>query len=603
MLPAINQKQIRFDRQALVNELILAGAVEVRGQFKCPFHDDNNPSGSIYCGEDNVFRYKCHSTNCSFNSPGDIFDVQAKRTGRTTAQILQMDQMKKSPPIHKQTPLTLDNLKKKILNIESVFEYTNPDTNSIDLVVIRHAQDGKKSFKQIRPEGNGFVFGAPERPLPIYNRTRVLKADVVIVCEGEKCVHALHDIGIVATTSPGGAGKAKHADWSPLKGKECVLWPDYDEPGVKHMDDVQSILQAISSPPVVRRIDPSQLNIPAKGDCVEFLQNIQGSSETKGQVVLDLISDAERLSVSDGFYSLLDDICSGKHANIPFPWLVLTNLTRAMLPGSVCVLAGSPGAAKSFFLDSMLIHWIEENIKFACYKLEDDLPFHLNRLFAMKTGFSQYLNPGWIQSYPDEVKQQAEELRPFLDSIGRHITCIPKNGIDLPSLADWVERKAKEGNRIICIDPVTAASFSGNQWTADLEFMMKTKAVCRDYGASLILVTHPVKQRQNTGRVSMDDLSGGSAYQRFAHCILWITRHNNGAEKSVNVLDKNGDSFSYTINRTIHILKTRNAKGAGLNIGFVFDEDRLGFNEIGIIQPKQDAIAYHETEDDSQVSF
>ena len=45
-----------------------------------------------------------------------------------------------------------------------------------------------------------------------------------LTVEGEKVVHALHDYSVVATTSPCGAGKAKHPDWTPLAGKNVILY-------------------------------------------------------------------------------------------------------------------------------------------------------------------------------------------------------------------------------------------------------------------------------------------------------------------------------------------------------------------------------------------
>jgi hypothetical protein len=596
----VREKNERYDRAALEAELLAAGAIEIHGQYKCPFHEDRNPSGSIYEGKDSVWRYKCFATGCFFHTPGDIYDVRAKRMGQTTAQVLRMDDFRSSPV--KEKPVPLDDLIKKIQNVESIYRYTNPDTRRVDMAVVRHIVDGKKSFKQIRSEGNGFVFGAPIKPWPLYNRARLRQTDTVFVCEGEKAVHALHDVGVVATTAPGGAGKAAHADWTPLAGKTAVLWPDNDPPdangrrtGIEHMTEAAAILQTIEPPVTVRWIDPDILNLPPKGDAFEFVQAIPGDSAVKRDAVLDLLSGAVSLSAANGFFDLLDDISSGRYANIPLPWKALSNLTRCFLPGTVTLICGSPGATKSFFLDSMLIHFHEQDIKFCAYKLEDDLPFHLNRIFAMKAGISDYLNPDWIKANPEDTRIHAERLRPFLDAIGRRIQCAPPEGISLEDMGKWIETKAREGNRIIAVDPVTAAGITGNrQWESDKNFMMKAKGACRDNGSSLVLVTHP-KQKKIIGRPTMDDLAGGAAYQRFAHTILWIVNH--GHDKRVSISGKSGD-FSASINRTIHIEKSRNGKGSGFDLGFRFDPDRLSFEEIGIIQPKK---SHSNCDDDSEI--
>ena len=70
----------------------------------------------------------------------------------------------------------------------------------------------------------------------------MLESESVAVAEGEKCVHLLHDVGIVATTSPCGSRKSQYADWTPLAGKAVYLWPDNDGNGKKHMEDVEKQL-------------------------------------------------------------------------------------------------------------------------------------------------------------------------------------------------------------------------------------------------------------------------------------------------------------------------------------------------------------------------
>ena len=122
--------------------------------------------------------------------------------------------------------------------VDTVYQYVHPDTSKVEMIVLRMVKpDGDKDFRQARPEGSGFVQQAPAKPWPLYNRARIRNADTIVVVEGEKCVHALHNCGIVAITSPAGAGKARHADWTPLAGKNCVLWPDKDESGRAHMKD------------------------------------------------------------------------------------------------------------------------------------------------------------------------------------------------------------------------------------------------------------------------------------------------------------------------------------------------------------------------------
>jgi len=91
----------------------------------------------------------------------------------------------------------------------------------------------KKEFRQFM-DGR---FGVPE-PRPLYNIPNILEADKVIWVEGEKCADALTELGLAATCTMGGTGMlnentAHKFDFSPLKGKHVILWPDNDDGGKK----------------------------------------------------------------------------------------------------------------------------------------------------------------------------------------------------------------------------------------------------------------------------------------------------------------------------------------------------------------------------------
>lgn len=106
-----------------------------------------------------------------------------------------------------------------------------------------------KTFKQRRPEGQGWSWSVKGvRPLP-YNLPAVLKAPkarVVFIAEGEKDVDNLASIGVLATCNAGGAGK-----WAPelsafLAGRDVVVVPDNDDAGRKHGQLVASSLLGVA---------------------------------------------------------------------------------------------------------------------------------------------------------------------------------------------------------------------------------------------------------------------------------------------------------------------------------------------------------------------
>lgn len=110
-----------------------------------------------------------------------------------------------------------------------------------NLVFAEARWDGPNCDKTIRPlvwvrnpDGHeDWAFKQHPLPRPLYNGDQLAaRPDApVFVCEGGKTADAAARIfpDHVATTSPGGANAAKHADWSPLKGRKVLVCPDAND--------------------------------------------------------------------------------------------------------------------------------------------------------------------------------------------------------------------------------------------------------------------------------------------------------------------------------------------------------------------------------------
>ena len=85
-------------------------------------------------------------------------------------------------------------------------------------------------------------------PRPLYRLPELIADPTapVVVTEGEKKADLVPSLfpGHVGTTSMGGAGAAKHSDWSPLAGHRMIIWPDHDEPGRRYAADVAALATA-----------------------------------------------------------------------------------------------------------------------------------------------------------------------------------------------------------------------------------------------------------------------------------------------------------------------------------------------------------------------
>jgi putative DNA primase/helicase len=106
-------------------------------------------------------------------------------------------------------------------------------------VVRKDKPDGGKDILPLTWDGSAWKWKAPPAPRPLYGKRQLaLKPDApVLVVEGEKTADAaalLYPSAVVITW-PSGCKAIDKADWSPLAGRRCVLWPDADAVGREAM--------------------------------------------------------------------------------------------------------------------------------------------------------------------------------------------------------------------------------------------------------------------------------------------------------------------------------------------------------------------------------
>ena len=545
----------------------------------CPYHDDKHPSASIHKDQDGAWRFHCFVCKVKM----DVYDVIARNEGRSLAEVL------KDSRGEEQKPTVYSSLEKAtsvFSNVEEVYKYTNPETKEIDLAVVRYHVDGRKRFAQLSPAEGGWILKAPQGKQPLYNRTRVLASESVVVVEGEKAVHELASVGVVATTSPGGAGKAQKADWTILKGKKVYLWPDNDpadektglSTGIQHMKDVQGILETIDCE--VFWIDPASLDLPPKGDAVDFLNQSEGTREDKRIAVQLVLDEAIGLGASRELSSRFEAIISGKWVNEEWPWHEMTSEAQALLPGTVTALCGEPGAAKSLLLLEAFWKWHLDGKKTALFMLEDDKTYHLQRVLAQLEQNSYLTQFEWVANNGEKAREAMQNHRDIIDTFGRTLYDAPDKLVTLGDLADWFEARCKEGATLCGIDPVTAAQTSDKPWIDDQKFIFDVKTIAKQYNSRLIYVIHPRIAGGKAGP-SLSRLAGGAAYSRFSHSVFWLIRHDK-PETSVLYSSDFGKRH-VTYERTLKIAKARNGRGAGAEIGFTLNPETLCFSEYGVV--------------------
>lgn len=126
-----------------------------------------------------------------------------------------------------------------------------------------------KSFRQRRPDGNGWSWSVKDVRVVPYRLPELLAAPdaVVYLVEGEKDADRLASLGLVATTNAGGAGKWKVSHSEFLRGRSVVILPDNDTPGRAHAQQSLKNLRGIAADVRIVKLP----GLPDKGDVSDWL--------------------------------------------------------------------------------------------------------------------------------------------------------------------------------------------------------------------------------------------------------------------------------------------------------------------------------------------
>lgn len=587
-----------------MNALAEAGATIRGNAVKCPWHGDKQASGGIYQDSTGDWRYRCQVPTCGV--AGDVWDIEARNRGYASTNdylhVFAQAQPKpnrppsrsaKTPKIGPESKNGSGGGYNHLWQVESSlaakfgrfsyrFEYHNPALGRPDFWVYRfdHPNNGKnKEFRPVHKNGCGYVVGAPAKPWPLYHLELIADAERVVVTEGEKAAEALIVFGVVATTAPSGAGNAANADWSPLSGKQVILWPDKDDAGERHMDEIEKMLSHLSPAPIVYRL--RDVPVPSKGDAYDFVDVPNGEWHQLSEALYTLLDEAEPVGPSKELRALIDDTVSGKRQAVQWPWQGLGNATQALLPGTITLVCGRPGSAKSFWLLQALIAWHQADYRVAVYELEEKRDYHLNRVLAQLEGNGNLTNTDWVKENPKRTWDAFERHQQTIDGFGPYLWDMSSDDLTQAQLVEWAEARAKDGCRIVAIDPVTAVQANHKPWMADQTFINGIKRVAEQYAISVIIVTHP--KQGVVGRPHQDSLAGGASYQRLSQTVLWLEHLQ---QKKKLEIDSGMGTIAQDCTHLLHILKARNGTGANRNVAFEFEN--LRFIEKGIVSLKKD---------------
>jgi len=217
----------------------------------CPFHNEKTPSLVYYPDQDSFHCYGCGKSGTAIdweahmNHGGNTRAAYRELAERVKQETTQRQQAAKSPA------LAPKQQGKK--EVEETYEYVDASGKVRFCVDRLKDENGKKSFHQYHIQAGRKVYKMDGVERILYRLPQVMNELLVMLCEGEKCVHALEECGYTATTNPGGSKSWKSGYAQYLAGKEVVVFPDNDDPGEAWLESVkESLASNVKSMRVIR---------------------------------------------------------------------------------------------------------------------------------------------------------------------------------------------------------------------------------------------------------------------------------------------------------------------------------------------------------------
>mgnify|MGYP001160215456 FL=1 len=205
-------------------------------------YDDRFQNGDWFCNQ-------CGGPN-GHGGAGDGFSMLMRRNGWTFKEAAQRVEGRLGLS-HRDLALSAAP---PLENAEAYWRYSS------NFYVVRYP--GKR-FRPLTFNGQKWERKAPLSPKPLLNvdRLQAHPHAPVLLVEGEKTADAAQQLFIdaVVSTWPCGCKAVGKADFSPLKGRRVMLWPDADEVGIAAMKKVAEVLRKVGAAEVITIIPPKDV--------------------------------------------------------------------------------------------------------------------------------------------------------------------------------------------------------------------------------------------------------------------------------------------------------------------------------------------------------
>lgn len=480
---------------------------------RCPAHEDREPSLSITEGRDGRALLNCHAgcdTRAICTALGlDLKDLFPPDTARATNVMRATSGASSVAAGTPATSVTAPAARPQWL--EKTYDYVDGEGRLLFQVCrFRVMKDGTpgKTFRQRRraPNGSDWVWGLGDVE-PVLYRLPELLAGVesgkrVYIAEGEKDVEALRGLGLVATTSPMGAGKWRERYAEALVGADVAILPDNDEVGQAHAAQIAASLLARGA--VVRIV--ALPNLPPKGDVSDWVQAGGTLAQLEQLIEATPPTTAEELSDTPGALPRAVRLLDAPEPE-PLTWAV----ESLWVAGEIGLLVGDGGSFKSTAALAMA--------------------------GAMAGGypvwgkFAAAQRPALIVSAEDSISVVLMRLRALIRGHGwdatrvlanLHVVATPDATLSDPRWQDHLLREAERVSAgMVVLDPWADLIGGDENSNSDARPVIKwARRLGAETGAAVPIVHHAGKQGQD--KRALDRIRGASALPSGARTILFF---------------------------------------------------------------------------------
>lgn len=324
----------------------------------------------------------------------------------------------------------------------------------------------------------------------------------------------------------------------------------------------------------------------------------------------DILEDAERFAAAShigrlaeggagAFVRRIEKEKDGTIRAVRLPWRHFDRaIGNGLIPGQVTILAGPAGVAKSYMLLNMLRYASFQNAEWRLLPLEDDAGWWMQRMLAVCTGsWNMVAQPagdtGDERRVVAERKIAVARANPELvESLHARIYENPRlpvrgedgtlraRSVDYRDVLAFIESIAGEA-AIIGLDCLSQVDFSSNgvDYPGQADFIRSLVGIAASTSAHIVLVGHFAKAA--AGKSPLDAIQGSAMFNRLAHNVLTLTRHD--PPRASEVVGRQGQVEH---GLTLSVLKCR-AGLSGARIAFNLGPEGPVFAECGVVLPRR----------------